>query len=593
MGIFAAIDQLIGVLPADGFNHADFMINNSGEAVMYLASAIGFSGMPTARLDITGGLPVQLKDIQPLAARQLQENGVETTPVWGMLIAADLEPGKGSYFHNQQDIAKGRTLYRDFTGQPGMVCIALAGQTSWNGDANLAPFMAQWGVRAGSDFFKGHAFILSQPLDWVRIEQTKEIWKQCSDLDSLEDVLMVDGDVAITSARIWIWMPELIRTGQEKQLAIELTEEVPFPKEWEVITRRLFSDARRVILDPLVGGFSEGKPFRVTAYDKDNRRMLPTVLKLGPSSLISREIDNHKKYVQNYILNNSTTIMAQSSFGQASGMLYNFLGINGPDSKLGWLTNRYREENIEVLKALFSRIFTSILKPWYGQPVWESMRLYQQHNPLRLFPGLLAAAEQETGVSCDIRTIECPELGTTLPNPYYFLKHEYPKRQNQAQLWYSSINHGDLNMQNILLDERDNVYIIDFAETRSRNIVSDFARLEPIFKFEMTRLADEEDLIRFIEFEQALARTDSLEQVPEWAYKGTDPTVRKAYEMICLIRKYAKTVVIFENDIIPYLLAMLEWTYPIVIYRQITPQGKKAAVYSAALIVEQIMRLEK
>jgi hypothetical protein len=62
--------------------------------------------------------------------------------------------------------------------------------------------------------------------------------------------------------------------------------------------------------------------------------------------------------------------------------------------------------------------------------------------------------------------------------------------------------------------------------------------------------------------------------------------------MICRIRQYAKTVVIFENDIIPYLLAMLEWVYPIVIYRQMTPYGKKAALYSAALIVDQIKRLE-
>jgi len=147
-------------------------------------------------------------------------------------------------------------------------------------------------------------------------------------------------------------------------------------------------------------------------------------------------------------------------------------------------------------------------------------------------------------------------------------------------------------MQNILLDERDNIYIIDFSETGSRNIVSDFARLEPIFKFEMTRLADEQDLKDFLVFERSLTRLDSLDQMPEWVYRGTDSSVRKAYEMVCLIRKYAKTVVIFETDIVPYLLAMLEWTYPIVMYRQITPQGKKMAAYSAALVVEQIMRIE-
>ncbi|MEN6462275.1 MAG: lipopolysaccharide kinase InaA family protein [Syntrophomonas sp.] len=183
-------------------------------------------------------------------------------------------------------------------------------------------------------------------------------------------------------------------------------------------------------------------------------------------------------------------------------------------------------------------------------------------------------------------------MGLVLPNPYHFLKNEYSTRQSFSQPWYTGINHGDLNMQNILLDERDNVYIIDFSETRPRNIVSDFARLEPIFKFEMTRMGSEADLVSFLKLEKSLAEVNSLDEVPPFVYPGDDPAVKKVYQMICLIRKYAKTVVIFETDIIPYLLAMLEWTLPIVVFVNVSPFAKKAATYSAALIVEQIMRLE-
>ena len=84
------------------------------------------------------------------------------------------------------------------------------------------------------------------------------------------------------------------------------------------------------------------------------------------------------------------------------------------------------------------------------------------------------------GVSADSERLPCPELGRDLLNPYYFLQHEFPRRRHRSRLWYTSICHGDLNMQNVLVDERDNIYVIDFSETRPRNIVSDFARLEPI-----------------------------------------------------------------------------------------------------------------
>ena len=52
------------------------------------------------------------------------------------------------------------------------------------------------------------------------------------------------------------------------------------------------------------------------------------------------------------------------------------------------------------------------------------------------------------------------------------------------------------------MDERDNIYVIDFSETRPRNIVSDFARLEPILKFELMPIENEADLRQMLQFER-------------------------------------------------------------------------------------------
>lgn len=592
LGAFVALDRMVGVLPADAHNQPDFMVvKTPGESTVYVAAAAGFTGHPWGRLDIRQGRPVSLNEVRQIIASQLQKEGRQAS-LLGIVAVGQLHSDRGGYYQNGAALMNNQATYRELAGQRTMLLVGLAASQGWQADHHLAQIAAQRGKRPGEEFFLGNALLFAEQLEWERIKEPAEAAGYCSNLELMQDVFMADENTAISEGRVWFFVPGQIRSGEEKLLQLEIEGDIDFPEEWQIITRRLYADARRVVLEPLHGGFSPGKPFRVTSFDSANRRMLPTVIKIGPTGLIEKEIQNHQKYVHGYILNNSTTIMGQTTCKASTGMRYNFVGISGPDSSLTWLTNRFREQPVEKLLPLFDEIFTHILKPWYGQPRWEMIRPYQEHNPLGLFPTIFEAAYREFGISVEKETIDCPELGIVLPNPYHFLKFEYPARQNYSQLWYTGINHGDLNMQNILLDERDNVYIIDFSETRPKNIVSDFARLEPIFKFEMTRLGNGQDLATFLEFERALTSISSLDEVPPFEYRGDDPEVYKVYRMICRVRKYAKTAVIFETDLIPYLLAMLEWVFPIVIYANVTPWAKKAATYSAAMIVEQILRLE-
>ena len=134
---------------------------------------------------------------------------------------------------------------------------------------------------------------------------------------------------------------------------------------------------------------------------------------------------------------------------------------------------------------LVNTLFTRVLKPWYGQPRWEPVALYADHDPTTAVPDAVrgrrsrCSASRPTASGCPARS-----SARDLLNPYYVLQHEFPRRRQRSRLWYTSICHGDLNMQNVLVDERENIYVIDFSETRPRNIVSDFARFEPIVKFE-------------------------------------------------------------------------------------------------------------
>jgi anti-anti-sigma factor len=372
---------------------------------------------------------------------------------------------------------------------------------------------------------------------------------------------------------------------------IETAADEPLPTEFERIIKNIYHDSSIVKLTELSGGFS-AKTYYAESRDFNNRRQLPTVVKIAFNEWAQREIDAYKLYVEKYILNNSTTILGTASSGDRIGLRYNFLGITGTESKLTWLEKIYKSEPVEKLIPIFEKVFTNILKPWYGQPRLEEFRPYFEHDPNRLFSNILGDAEKELGINADDVTIDCPLLSTTLPNPFHFLKYEYPKRFSRKMQWYKSIIHGDMNMKNILLDEGGNCYVIDFSETRISNVQSDFARFEPIFKFETFRIESDEDLRKALEFEAALLDTSRIDEPPKFVYKGDDHMVAKAYKMICLLRRFADDVVIFERNIVPYLLALLEWTYPVVSYWGFPKIRKQYAVFSAALIVRKLIDLD-
>ena len=295
--------------------------------------------------------------------------------------------------------------------------------------------------------------------------------------------------------------------------------------------------------------------------------------------------------MQKYILNNGTVILGTATQGRHMGVRYNFVGIDGPDSRLAWLREHYFRRPAAELIPIFDRIFTGVLKPWYGQPRWERLRLFEEHTPAPdLFPNLLADAGRNMGVPADEPTVRCPGIGRPLPNPYHVLKHVYPQRRAEATGWYAGINHGDLNMQNILLDERENVYIIDFSETRVRNIVSDFARLEAVLLLETLGLESDDDLRRAAEFLDGLMAQESLSATPAFRYTGGDPMVRKAYDVICRLRRYADIVTILETRMTPYWMAMLQWTLPVASYRNVDARGKQLALCASALLCEQALR---
>jgi anti-anti-sigma factor len=561
-----------GLRPA-GTSASDFVVpERPSDALVHVASALGLDGSPHVALQVESDNGFSIADlVEDLRAASAGEGSPRpaVTAAVALVSLAD-------------------------EGRPAILLLLAADRTALAATASGFRALSGWFTTSGSGdlLLTGRAALLaaSVPLPSVTAAPGDAL-RKIATLDTLDEVAEIDPAWRVTSALAWGYCPSRIREGREKLLSVHVEGGTPVLDEWETIARQLYRDCSRVVLTPLHGGFMSNT-FRVASYDPEGRRLLPTVLKIGGVALTEREEIANRKYVQTFILNNSTTLLGGAAAGDWAGLRYNFLGVTGPDSSLEWLKSHYQRRSTEEVLRLVNTLFTRVLKPWYGQPRWEPVALYADHDPTRLFPTMCEAAEEVLGVSADTERVPCPELGMDLPNPYYVLRHEFPRRRARSRLWYTSICHGDLNMQNVLVDERDNIYVIDFSETRPRNIVSDFARLEPILKFEMLPIENEADLRRLLQFEQGLLSTTALDTKPPMTYPGTDAAVDKAYAVITLLRWLADTATIFETDMVPYWLALLEWTLPVVLYRQASPWQKRYAALSAGLVCEAILKAE-
>lgn len=611
LGAFVATGEAAAVVPADDQFHPDWMLGHDpSEAVLFVKRAASFTGRPACTVDVD---PAAQQDASFPVHSALEEvftrlRNASAEPIsWAGFVAV----GSGSdvigrFFRDAREMEQDAPGGRRSFGNCRLFAVGLVRFGSRDGQQEgpgpqldaaqviARRFFPESGLSAnhasGSLAWTANALVFDDP-PGSEITAPGEINRSIR-LETLGGVCRLDPLSRCASLRLWAYLPKAVRSGTEKRLRIEMHGSKPLSQAAEIVARKIYHDAARMVLRPLAGGFS-ADTYRVNSFDAQGRELLPTVLKIGGKDWIDREIAAFRDHVRPFILNNSTTILGAAEHGVTAGLRYNFLGITGAGGRLAMLRDLYADLPVPALQSILLRVFTSILKPWYGQPRWDILHPYIEHDPRRLFKTIPADAESALGIRADRELLPCPVLNEDLPNPYHFLEHGYAHRAEQSMHWYTSIIHGDLNLANILLDDNDNLYVIDFSETRQGNIVSDLARLEVIACLGMTRIEDEADLRRVVLFARALAQNVTIDQTPDFDCSRDHPLLGKAHALVRVLRELAGKMTVFEDDPVPYHLAMLEWILPMVSYRDITVLRKRAAAYCAAILVDRILEREK
>jgi len=405
---------------------------------------------------------------------------------------------------------------------------------------------------------------------------------ECIDLCRLREA------TAIRRAKVLVWYFSGVRTDDPLKITIE--GGCPgWNPGYEAIVRRFHRDCSEVILVPLAGGYSGSAVFRVSAVDRNGRRQMPFVLKLGLWPGIDAEIRGYTDHVHRYIQNHATQIIQQGRSGEYGGILYNFVGTTGHDAPIISFEEYYRTHSAEEVVAVLDRLFRVVLRPWYGQPRQKDLALYRENSWFFGYEAVCDYALRRFGACREDRYVDLPFGYGRSANPIAFVHTIYPERMDEMFSVYEASVHGDLNMRNILLDGDTNIWLIDFSETRHSHIVRDIAKLEAVLKFEMVPIRSDEALETLIGLEQSFLGIPELSVIPEIPDSVTDPEMIRAFSCIRNLREFANILTLLDDNPAQYFLALFAYTLPAVGYESLDDRQKAYAWASASMLADRLM----
>lgn len=567
-GLFVTTGNCAGYIPDNHNFEPEFRVSSEPEKTgIMVAEALSFGNKPSGRLELKGGDSISLKKLYDALGIFMQEISSKPNGIMMLVLVSRNEKTLSISFailHNQ-DLFDVADMY------------GLAGFQNWKTEGKHPTY------------FNGITFLLSELTVISPDQQLNQILKSNLNIENILDIQILSQDQEFNHPLIWIFCSTGFSFAATGRLAIEAEPDVIIEPYMAFLMRRLYTDSARIKIEELHGGYS-AKTYQVTSFDQEGRKMRPTVLKTAPRQVIMRESDRCRQYALPYIFNNSAVVLGAEYYDDTGALRYNFVGIGGEKSQLKWLTHYYHHADTELIESLYDKIFIEILKPWHGQPVKKTIYPYKDHDPtLTFFPGISKAASDLFSISPDEKHIRIDEINRPILNPYWFLKHEFVKRREHGFEYFSGICHGDLNMQNILLDENMNIYLIDFSETRPRSVISDYARLEAILLVDNAPVENAKDLEDYLEFIAKFYSSSKLSETTEAVYNGRhQEKVSRNIRLSLKLRKYALDSVGGNPDAVPYYLALLEWVLPIVCWT-IPDQTKRLSMIVAALVSEQIL----
>ena len=377
-----------------------------------------------------------------------------------------------------------------------------------------------------------------------------------------------------------------VSRGSEMQslLAVEL----------EDLLRRLFFEADSILVRPITPGLSATGVLEVQPFYPNTGARGKVIVKFGNTQKIEQEHSNFKNYIElTPGGGRSTVVHGLRQTPHLGGILYSFVGVAG--TRLEDFGNFYSHPATDItrIRKGLDQLFLVTCANWY-----ENRSRLQPHNltedyqrTLNITPEKLDQGFQALNNSVSVlgnQQLYFQSLSTkrTFTNPL-------PAASGRTY-WYSTYvctTHGDFNSHNILLDDKDNTWLIDFLRTGQGHILRDVCELDAVVRFvlltEQNATLDER-----LNMEEALCSIDRFSQVDqlEKNFAPVNKELAKAYATVIHLRKLAGDLLrrSTHEDMAEYYVALLYNALNTVRFYDLSVTQREHALLCASLLADKL-----
>ncbi len=331
--------------------------------------------------------------------------------------------------------------------------------------------------------------------------------------------------------------------------------------ETERLIRYLFRDCQKITLKILDGGFSGNLVAGVSGIDIHGHEEAPHVIKIGPRGEMARERTAFEQ-IERVMGNNAPAISEYADMQRRGAIKYRYasMGTGSTRSLQECFQASFGKSHKDQSKL--HRYLDAIFNEQLGRLYRASINDTQDLLKYYCFDSSWANSVKEKIIELIGHCPETDELifpgNKTTPNLYHFYKETLDRLPSTVADYPFAFIHGDLNGANVIIDERDNVWLIDFFHTHRGHVLKDFAKLENDLLYIYTPIETEEDLILAYAFTDFfLAMSDPFLGLPELPEQFVGTQFSDTYRTIHKIRELAG-VQINEQD----SKRKLQWLVP-------------------------------
>ncbi len=357
------------------------------------------------------------------------------------------------------------------------------------------------------------------------------------------------------------------------------------------LIKYVFRTSREVDIKVLDGGFSGNIVVGAQGVDLNGHIESKHVVKIGEQEEIGKE-RRAFEIIENVLGNNAPRIVDFADSNGRGIIKYRYASMGKGESSSFQKKFCSKTESIDKIKLYLDVIFKEQLGKLYIAKTHEKMNLlsYYEYDKVKL-----------ENVRCTISLVYGGDLTSDYlsvnnhqtPNPLLFYQNDVEKYILKTNMYaFQSYVHGDLNGANIIIDEQDNVWIIDFFHTHRGHILKDLIKLENDILYIFSELNSEEDFNEALKISRVLFDVTDLKKLlpPVETVGLTNENLIKVYNALRHLRSYYKSLVEWDRNPLQLLIAQLRYSMHTLIFDESNDYQKQWALYNSGYFCELIRK---